>query len=62
MFCETQLSFSIPNTSVSFLVPLQGISDDPIHLKIFSPNVVNLTLVDLPGITKVTQAALPAAF
>uniref|UniRef100_A0A8C7TVX3 Dynamin-1-like protein n=1 Tax=Oncorhynchus mykiss TaxID=8022 RepID=A0A8C7TVX3_ONCMY len=32
----------------------QGISDEPIHLKIFSPNVVNLTLVDLPGITKVT--------
>uniref|UniRef100_A0A8C7TY72 Dynamin-1-like protein n=1 Tax=Oncorhynchus mykiss TaxID=8022 RepID=A0A8C7TY72_ONCMY len=28
--------------------------DEPIHLKIFSPNVVNLTLVDLPGITKVT--------
>uniref|UniRef100_A0A8C8M4B7 Dynamin-1-like protein n=1 Tax=Oncorhynchus tshawytscha TaxID=74940 RepID=A0A8C8M4B7_ONCTS len=32
----------------------KGISDEPIHLKIFSPNVVNLTLVDLPGITKVT--------
>uniref|UniRef100_A0A8C8HFH1 Dynamin-1-like protein n=1 Tax=Oncorhynchus tshawytscha TaxID=74940 RepID=A0A8C8HFH1_ONCTS len=26
----------------------KGISDEPIHLKIFSPNVVNLTLVDLP--------------
>lgn len=42
----------------SFLVPLQGISDEPIHLKIFSPHVVNLTLVDLPGITKVTHALL----
>lgn len=31
----------------------QGISSEPIHLKIFSPHVVNLTLVDLPGITKV---------
>ncbi|KAG7268764.1 hypothetical protein CRUP_034248 [Coryphaenoides rupestris] len=30
----------------------KGISDDPIHLKIFSPHVLNLTLVDLPGITK----------
>lgn len=28
-------------------------SPEPIHLKIFSPNVVNLTLVDLPGMTKV---------
>lgn len=41
-------------TRSSFLVVLQGISDEPIHLKIFSPHVVNLTLVDLPGITKVT--------
>ncbi len=31
----------------------QGISPDPIHLKIFSPKVLTLTLVDLPGITKV---------
>uniref|UniRef100_A0A8C3AUY8 Dynamin-1-like protein n=1 Tax=Cyclopterus lumpus TaxID=8103 RepID=A0A8C3AUY8_CYCLU len=37
----------------------KGISDDPIHLKIFSPNVVNLTLVDLPGITKVPVGDQP---
>lgn len=29
------------------------ISDQPISLTIYSPNVVDLTLVDLPGITKV---------
>ncbi|OIV94006.1 hypothetical protein TanjilG_07554 [Lupinus angustifolius] len=29
------------------------ISTVPIHLSIYSPNVVNLTLVDLPGLTKV---------
>lgn len=29
------------------------ISPVPIHLAIFSPNVVNLTLVDLPGLTKI---------
>uniref|UniRef100_A0A3B4F699 Dynamin-1-like protein n=1 Tax=Pundamilia nyererei TaxID=303518 RepID=A0A3B4F699_9CICH len=37
----------------------KGISDEPIHLKIFSPQVVNLTLVDLPGITKVPVGDQP---
>ncbi|KAG7332076.1 hypothetical protein KOW79_003910 [Hemibagrus wyckioides] len=37
----------------------KGISSDPIHLKIFSPNVLNLTLVDLPGITKVPVGDQP---
>ena len=27
----------------------KGISNKPINLKIFSPHVINLTLVDLPG-------------
>ena len=31
----------------------KGISRSPIHLKIYSKNVLNLTLVDLPGLTKV---------
>jgi dynamin 1-like protein len=31
----------------------KGICPDPIRLKIFSHRVVNLTLVDLPGLTKV---------
>jgi dynamin 1-like protein len=31
----------------------KGISRMPIHLRIFSPKVLNLTLVDLPGLTKV---------
>jgi len=31
----------------------KGISNKTINLKIFSPYVLNLTLVDLPGITKV---------
>ncbi|XP_052453525.1 dynamin-1-like protein isoform X2 [Carassius gibelio] len=37
----------------------KGISDEPIQLKIFSPHVVNLTLVDLPGITKVPVGDQP---
>ena len=35
---------------------LQGISSEPIRLKIYSPSVLNLTLVDLPGVTKVSIA------
>ncbi|XP_028439985.1 dynamin-1-like protein isoform X1 [Perca flavescens] len=37
----------------------KGISNEPIHLRIFSPHVVNLTLVDLPGITKVPVGDQP---
>ena len=35
------------------------ISDKPISLTIYSPNVVDLTLVDLPGITKVPVHGQP---
>ncbi|KAL3737847.1 hypothetical protein ACJRO7_019385 [Eucalyptus globulus] len=35
------------------------ISPIPIHLSIFSPNVVNLTLIDLPGLTKVAVEGQP---
>jgi len=31
----------------------KGICSDPIRLKIFSRNVLNLTLIDLPGLIKV---------
>ncbi|KAI8459126.1 hypothetical protein BY996DRAFT_6410408 [Phakopsora pachyrhizi] len=31
----------------------KGISQSPIHLKIHSNRILNLTLVDLPGLTKV---------
>ncbi|XP_074273123.1 dynamin-related protein 5A [Silene latifolia] len=37
----------------------KGISSVPIHLSIYSPNVVNLTLVDLPGLTKVAVEGQP---
>ncbi|XP_017099465.1 dynamin-1-like protein isoform X1 [Drosophila bipectinata] len=37
----------------------KGICPEPINLKIFSTNVVNLTLVDLPGITKVPVGDQP---
>lgn len=37
----------------------KGICSEPINLKIFSTKVVNLTLVDLPGITKVPVGDQP---
>lgn len=37
----------------------KGISSDPIRLRIYSPHVVNLTLIDLPGITRVPVGDQP---
>ena len=36
----------------------KGVSKLPIHLRIHSPNVLDLTLVDLPGLTKVRSVPL----
>ena len=36
-----------------------GISPAPINLRVYSPNVLNLTLVDLPGLTKVPVGDQP---
>ncbi|KAM3876011.1 dynamin 3a isoform 2-T2 [Diretmus argenteus] len=38
----------------------KGISPVPISLRVYSPHVLNLTLVDLPGITKVPVGDQPA--
>ena len=37
----------------------KGISPIPINLRVFSPNVLNLTLVDLPGMTRVAVGDQP---
>uniref|UniRef100_A0A7S4MI44 Uncharacterized protein n=1 Tax=Vannella robusta TaxID=1487602 RepID=A0A7S4MI44_9EUKA len=37
----------------------RGISNNAIRLSVYSPNVLNLTLVDLPGLTKVTIPGQP---
>lgn len=37
----------------------KGISNKPINLKIYSPYVLNLTLIDLPGITRVAVGDQP---
>jgi len=38
----------------------KGVTDVPINLKVFSPKVLNLTLVDLPGLTKIAVEDQPA--
>ncbi|KAL8541774.1 hypothetical protein ACS0TY_002870 [Phlomoides rotata] len=38
----------------------KGVSDKPIRLKIYSPNVLDLSLVDLPGLTKVPVGDQPS--
>ena len=38
----------------------KGISHEPIRLRIFSPHVLNLTLIDLPGITRVPVGDQPS--
>uniref|UniRef100_A0A3Q3XRT1 Interferon-induced GTP-binding protein Mx n=1 Tax=Mola mola TaxID=94237 RepID=A0A3Q3XRT1_MOLML len=37
----------------------KGISPFPINLRVYSPNVLNLTLIDLPGMTKVAVGDQP---
>ncbi|XP_048245945.1 dynamin-1-like isoform X1 [Haliotis rufescens] len=37
----------------------KGISNIPINLRVYSPNVLNLTLIDLPGMTKVPVGDQP---
>ncbi|KAB7508185.1 Dynamin [Armadillidium nasatum] len=37
----------------------KGISPLPINLRVYSPNVLNLTLIDLPGLTKIAVGDQP---
>ncbi|XP_026813963.1 dynamin isoform X7 [Rhopalosiphum maidis] len=38
----------------------KGISNIPINLRVYSPNVLNITMIDLPGLTKVPVGDQPA--
>ena len=54
-----QVRTEIAEQTVRLVGDQKNISDKTINLKIFSPKVLNLTLVDLPGITKVPIADQP---
>ncbi|SCV03562.1 LAMI_0H09142g1_1 [Lachancea mirantina] len=56
----SQIREEIQNETARIAGKNKGISRIPINLKIFSPRVLNLTLVDLPGITKVPIGEQPA--
>ena len=49
----------IENDTKSVVRDNMGVSNIPINLTIYSPHVVNLTLVDLPGIVKVPSQGQP---
>ncbi len=49
----------IENQTLRIAGENKGVSKEPILLKIFSPYVLNLTLVDLPGLTKVPVGSQP---
>jgi dynamin 1-like protein len=55
-----QVRAEIENETARIAGNNKGINRQPINLKIFSPHVLNLTLVDLPGLTKVPIGDQPS--
>lgn len=55
----TKIREEIANETEAKVGKNAGISASPINLRIYSPNVLTLTLVDLPGLTKVPVGDQP---
>ncbi|PGH11816.1 hypothetical protein AJ80_06974 [Polytolypa hystricis UAMH7299] len=55
-----QVKQEIENETARIAGNNKGINRQPINLKIYSPHVLNLTLVDLPGLTKVPIGDQPS--
>lgn len=55
-----QVRAEIENETARIAGNNKGINRQPINLKIYSPHVLNLTLVDLPGLTKVPIGDQPS--
>ncbi|KAG0147089.1 hypothetical protein CROQUDRAFT_656563 [Cronartium quercuum f. sp. fusiforme G11] len=56
----TDIKKEIENETLRVAGSNKGISRLPIHVKIFSERVLNLTLVDLPGLTKIPVGDQPS--
>ncbi|CAF4403847.1 unnamed protein product, partial [Rotaria sp. Silwood2] len=54
-----EIRAEIENDTKAIVREDMGVSNMPINLTIFSPHVVNLTLVDLPGMVKVPSQGQP---
>jgi dynamin 1-like protein len=50
--CFTEVKEEIMRETARLCGDNKGISHEPIYLRIFSNHVINLTLIDLPGVTK----------
>ena len=59
MFSEILRFYLLLKSFKIFLGTNKGISNIPINLTIFSPNVLNITLIDLPGMTKIAIGDQP---
>ncbi|KAK4793230.1 hypothetical protein SAY86_023665 [Trapa natans] len=59
LICEAAVRKEISDETDRETGRTKQISSVPIHLSIYSPNVVNLTLIDLPGLTKVAVEGQP---
>ncbi|KAI9512101.1 P-loop containing nucleoside triphosphate hydrolase protein [Russula earlei] len=55
-FSQIQKTLTDLNLAVS---PSEAVSDEPIDLRIFSPNVPDLTLIDLPGYIQISSMDQP---
>ncbi|KUL82319.1 hypothetical protein ZTR_09710 [Talaromyces verruculosus] len=55
-----QVKQEIENETAHIAGNNKGINRQPINLKIFSPHVLNLTSVDLPGLTKIPMGDQPS--
>lgn len=49
---DAQVRTEIDAQTVRLVGDQKNVSDKPIHLRIYSPHVLNLTMVDLPGAQK----------
>ncbi|KAI1289190.1 Dynamin-1 [Halotydeus destructor] len=55
-----EVRYEIQRKTTEMAGSSKGVTDTPITLKFYSPKVLDLTLVDLPGLTRIAIAGQPA--